>query len=493
MTENNRFKQTYCNPLPIPHCPRGVDFPGCMDFTGEPPEDYRSISDPSVLYYEGKWYLYPSYGIVYVSEDFIHWEYVPTTPDTVGYSPAIVHRNGIFYLMGHSSPVVYSSSSPTGPFTPIGNLTDRNGTEFSVADPALFCDDDGEMYLYWFGIVEENGEQITRTLGARLDRDKPNLLATEPVEINRFHPEHTWECTGQRNQNARYGWIEGQWLIKKNGRYYLIYSGSGTQYASYAMGVYYSDKGPLEGFIYQPNNPLTSSGRGLVSGGGHGCVVEGPGDSLWAFYTIPVSYSHCFERRIGMDPVYLDENGFMYCQKVTDTPQFGPGTPQTLAGEPDTGLLPLTFAERACHRGSSWTEGHKPLYALDESMLTWWQPAPEDKEPSLLIFFEYAIFTVEAMRIIWREVGLDYENGVLPAPFRYKLEGSLYPDRDFFLLLDETENSIEENIAYRTFPPRNVRYLRFTITGWGEGLQPGVISFTAFGRHSYLTRGETGV
>jgi len=476
--------RTYCNPMSMPDCPRGADFPGSMKFTGEEVEDYRSISDPSVLYYEGKWYLYPSYGIGWVSEDFVTWKYVPMDPPDMFYSPAMAVRGHEIFMTGHSRPL-YVSTSPTGPFKLLGDFIMPDGTTFTVPDPALFCDDDGELYLYWCDIVKTDNDAgfFTRTVGARLDREDPRKLTMEPVELQRFDPAHEWECFGQRNQDKGLGWTEGQWMIKYHGRYYLIYSGSGTQFASYAMGVYYSDKGPLEGFVYQPNNPLTESRHGLVSGAGHGCVVEGPNDSLWAFYTTTLGYAHCFERRIGMDPVYVDENGLLYCKKVTDTPQYGPGTPEALRGEPDTGLAPLTFNQRSRHRASSSEPERRSLYALDESLLTWWQPKKDDREPWLLVDLS-APYEVEAVRLIWREVGLDYDAGVIPAPVQYLLEGAQSPDGPFEVLLDERGNEIEENIAYRTFPMKTVKVVRLTITGWGEGLTPAVVSFSVFGKRS---------
>ena len=73
------------------------------------------------------------------------------------------------------------------------------------------------------------------------------------------------------------------------------------------MGAYYSDEGPLSGFVYQRRNPIVSSRAGLVRGGGHGSIVHAPDGSLWAFYTIPMPCAHLYERRIGMDRVEVDE------------------------------------------------------------------------------------------------------------------------------------------------------------------------------------------
>ena len=89
---------TYCNPLPIPDIPRGVDdwYPeqeGLFDPgvrpNGVDGPDYRSISDPTVFYHEGRWYLYPSYGMAWVSEDFSHWKHERTVPYCPKYSPHV--------------------------------------------------------------------------------------------------------------------------------------------------------------------------------------------------------------------------------------------------------------------------------------------------------------------------------------------------------------------------------------------------------------------
>lgn len=83
-------KNTYCNPLPFPQIPRGKDNwykyeRGMFSHENKPEAvtgpDYRSISDPTVFYHEGKWYLYPSYGMAWVSEDFATWKHHRSAPD----------------------------------------------------------------------------------------------------------------------------------------------------------------------------------------------------------------------------------------------------------------------------------------------------------------------------------------------------------------------------------------------------------------------------
>ena len=213
------------------------------------------------------------------------------------------------------------------------------------------------------------------------------------------------------------------------------------------MGAYYSDEGPLSGFVYQKRNPIIGSRQGLVRGGGHGCVERAPDGSLWAFYTIPVAYNHPFERRIGMDRMEIDDNGEIYCPGMTETPQYGPCQPEN----GDTGLVPLTFFQRFRCRASSRTEGHEAFYALDDSLLTHWLPEEGDPLPTLEVDAE-AVYNIAASRIIWREVGLDYDAGAVPGPFRYDISVSL-DGSEWTTALDARDNRDDLSVDYRTFAP----------------------------------------
>ncbi len=474
--------KTYCNPLSIPEIPRGVE--PWMEFTQEPKTDYRSISDPTVFYHDNKWYLYPSYGIAYVSEDFAHWKHVECTPyEAPGYSPSVVEHEGRFYMAVHSRPL-FVADTPVGPFECLGRFIYPDGREFCPTDPGIFKDDDGRIYMYWCAgrPDPERNERVYQTVGAELDRKDLRRLLNTPVVINEFDPSHRWECFGQYNQDEVFGWIEGQHMLKHNGRYYLIYAGCGTQFAAYAMGVYYSDEGPLSGFVYQKNNPLTTHRTGIVKGAGHGCVEHGPNGTLWAFYTMTVARTHCFERRIGMDYVAVNEDGELYCPRVTDTPQYAPGAVADPLTQGDTGLFPLTYYNRSAYRSTSHTEGRDALYAFDESMLTWWQPTDEDDKKQILARLG-APYCVEASRIIWQEVGLDYDNGIVPGPIRYKIEACAdEKGEEWQTVLDRTQNDEETVVDYRTFPPFNAMMVRLTITGAPKGIHPGVVDFAVFGR-----------
>ena len=258
----------------------------------------------------------------------------------------------------------------------------------------------------------------------------------------------------------------------------MIYAAPDTCDAAYCMAVYYSDEGALSGFCCQKRNPLTLNRCGIVAGAGHGCVEHGPNNTLWAFYTIATTYLHMYERRIGMDLVAVDENGELYCPHgVTDTPQYIPGVcrdPVNDVFEP--GLYSLTGRKRPMV--SSSMPGRDGLYAIDESPLTYWEPELDDAEPTLTCNLSSS-FYVAAVRIFWRENGLNYITRVLPGPIGYLLEG--LTENGWELLLDNRKPKEEKNIDYQVFPIKRCRQVRIKITDWPKGIHPGIIDFAVFG------------
>lgn len=482
--------KTYCNPLSIEDIKSGrwLD----CDIEGTNPrecKDYRSISDPSVVYYEGKWILYPSYSLAYITEDFIHWKHVDIGVPNVRYSPAIVEFRGKWYLSGHGMSEVYVAEHPLGPFNLCGRLTDVEGREMKVSDQCYLADGD-HLYLYWFGSRQSDKkmdvEAIHGTLGAELNPEEPWKLLTEPVWLNEFDPSVTWQCVGEHNQNKRSGWIEGQWMIKIEHRYYLLYSGSGTTFGSYANGVAISEEGPLSGFVSQKKyDPFTEKRHGLLRGAGHGCIVQGPRNTYWTFYTSIFNYNHKFERRIGMDPVGIDESGELYCPAVTETPQYAPGVLENPERGNDAGLLPLTFMQRPV--ASSSVLGRDAIYASDDSVLTWWQPKSDDAERSItFVLGRNTAYCIEALRIIWRDINMETLDNIMPGPFQYVAE---YVDNtsenEWKTLVDASNNDKDLCIDYRQFVPVKAYKVRMRIVGTPKGIEPGLVSFTVFGKCIY--------
>ena len=477
--------KTYCNPLPISDIPEGRKLD--MELVhGDPAmyPDYRSISDPSVVYDGGKWYMFPSYATVFVSEDFVHWKRVDAGLPDLGYSPAVVKFRGKWYVNGYCRSELYVADSPLGPYTLCGHLTDIHGGVMKPADGCFLADGD-RLYMYWCGMIPNDGKDFEANManfGVELDPDEPWKAICEPVVINSFEPERTWQCYGEYNQNKRIGWIEGPWAYKRGGRYYLLYAACGTELSGYANGIVYSDEGPLSGFRPQKNDPFTTKRNGLVRGAGHGCLTEGPGGTLWTFYTNIFCYNFKYERRVSMDPVGVDENGELHCSETTETPQWAPGVKPDPEKGNGTGWLPLTVMQWP--EATSCAPGREAIYASDESVLTWWQPASDDPEPCITFRLGYATrFELRALRLIWRDIGMETLKGVLSGPFKYIAEYSPVPSLDRWeTLVDASRNTDDLPIDYRELNGEKAYGVRLRIIGAPEGITPGLVSLTAFGK-----------
>jgi len=463
---------TYCNPIPLPNYPKGVL---CHDkngwgWTREDHPDFRESADPSVLFWQGKWYLYISGGSAYVSTDFVTWEHYPITPASPGYAPTIVEWRGEFWLTACHAPL-YRAPHPLGPFTEVGLMQNSDGTKLEPwADPMLFADDDGRLYAYW-------GIGAPGLWAAEIDPSQPNRLLTPAKLIITFDRSRKWEWMGDYHENGSSSYIEGPWMLKHEGRLYLTYAGPGTEWRSYGMGCYLAET-PLGPFHYQDRNPILQTTTGLVHGPGHGCITPGPGNTLWAFYTCLVRNDHAFERRIGMDPAGIDAHGNLFVHGASEFPQHAPGKVAAPELGNSTGLLPVSVNKWV--RASSSFPGRTPDYAIDNYMRTWWQPTDEDRTPWLEIDLR-GDFDVSALRILWREIGLDYDAGHVPGPIGYRVLSRPHQKAPWTTLLDRTTSTEDWLIDYRTCAPTHASWVRLEITSWPKGITPAVLEFTAFG------------
>ncbi len=462
------------NPLALPNYPVGRlvrDVPPGQPnepaglWLSETTQQYRELADPSALWHEGKWYLYPSVDMAWVSADEGRtWQHHPLNVRDIGYAPTIVEHRGQFLLMASHSDI-YAGPTPLGPFVSIGKMEmpERDGLPPHI-DPMLFSDE-GRLFYYW-GCTPNSG-----IWGVELDSENPTKVISEPKELIPFRPDtYAFERVGSANQNPNTGWMEGAWMIKENGRYYLTYSAGGTQYRTYTMGAYVSDS-PLGSFQPQKRNPILRTTEGLVTGTAHGCVVRGPRDRLWVFYTVFACVAHGFERRLGLDIVTLDENGELHVPRATSTPQPLPGS------APAEAWLPLNESEP--NFASSSAPNTSGRLAADNSLTTWWLPAPNDEQPTLTAHFSTRA-AIHAARIVWRDVGLDTTSGKNPGAFRYRIEAETAPGT-WTTIVDRSNSTDDFLIDYRECTPTPATRARLVILGHPPGIEPAVAEFTVFG------------
>ena len=417
---------------------------------------------------------------MWVSDDLLNWEFhavehIPGAPDLAEY-------NGKFYLTGNSDHV-YAASDPLGPYEDLGLFKNTGPVEQGWNggfDCKIFVDDDNQPYLFW------PGRGISGIYGVKLDPNDLTKFAGTPTHLFGFNPMHAWERYGEMNEYPTVAWIEGPWVIKRNGIYYLEYSASGTQWRSYAEG-YYTATSPLGPYTYAPNNPLLRKTDGLVTGTAHGSIVKLKDKDEWyQFYTIVLS-NPPGGRRIGMDKVTFDADGLMYC-KVTESPQPAPGR---VANTSVPASIPVTINKMTGGDNqsvfSSARDGYPAAFAVDNYSGTVWMPEATDAAPSITVdlgpatpYDQVQHFTVDAMRVMFNGPRRGFGAAAVLPVYKYKLEVSS-DGKKFVTVLDKTKNNVAKDVLYDEFAPINCRFVRFTVTDWPKDTPLGVIDFTVFG------------
>lgn len=284
-------------------------------------ETYRNpiiddnLADPAVIHHDGTYYLYATGEVrgdngyrVYTSGDLVNWKRGP-----IVFQPGEPHvwapdvwrdpESGRFYLYytANKTVGVADAEGPMGPFKVRRKLFD------SAIDAHLFRDTDGRLYLY---IVQLPGFRITVRKMA-----SPTEATGEPRVI--LQPRSDWET---RNGHV----TEGPWMIKHDGRYYLIYSGSGANTPDYAVGYATSDS-PLGPFIRAKNNPIIRRSDGLF-GPGHGCAIRDGDGQWWHVYHQKRTGRVEWDRFVCLDRLWFDEQGRLHGRATRNTPRPTPSS-----------------------------------------------------------------------------------------------------------------------------------------------------------------------
>jgi xylan 1,4-beta-xylosidase len=353
-TNKSEEAVTFCNPVNLSY-----------RFTLDKPSR-REAADPTIVWYKDRYFLFASKsGGYWHSSDLIDWLFIATDQIPVEeYAPTAVVLNDTIFFMGSSTEksTIYKSTDPLS-----GNWQVAvDELEIPVWDPAFLLDDDNRLYLYW-------GCSNERPLyGVEVDYRNKFAFIGEPLELVHANPgEYGWEVPGDYNTLVNQSpWIEGAWMTKRNGRYYLQYSGPGTEYKSYADGVYVSEN-PLGPFDLQAHNPVIYKPEGYAAGAGHGSSLTDAYENSWHIGTITISQKHMFERRLGLYPVFYDEDGIMYSvTKFGDYPMFIPQEKASGFEDIFTGWMLLSYGKNV---SVSSSVDSLPAYNMtDEDIRTYW-------------------------------------------------------------------------------------------------------------------------
>jgi hypothetical protein len=470
-------------------------------------ENAGRLADPTVIKFQETYYLYLTGGVspggrlgaaVWSSTDLVNWKHHDVSiagGRGIG-APTAFEYEGYVYLTGNDTGL-FRSRNPLGPFEFFGDFVDEHGhrlerslhdfcrgcADGGVFDAAIFVDDDSRVYLYYAGGAADG------VYGVELDSADLRKFVGPAKHFFRFEPSHIWERYGSRNEMSTQSWIEGPWITKHSGTYYLQYAAPGTEWKTYGVGVYTSQD-PLGPFDYYDGSPILVHDGGLINGSGHHSVVEGPDGNLWAIYTLLYrNWNRMFERRIGMDPVGFDANGNMFIKGPSETPQWAPG----VSANPweDNGANAIPLSEDKIYIASSEAPGRNAPYALDNNARTWWAPEDNDEERWLEIDLgagEEQDYVVDSARILFTLPEGDVEDDYSPnkagatARFRqYKIEVSM-DGETFTTVVDKTGNNRDNAVEFDEITPTECRYVRLTIAAWPTNLPIGVLEFTVFGR-----------
>lgn len=313
-TAQTMRQQTYCNPLNIDYT--------YMIYNSARNVSYRSGADPAVVEFRGEYYMFVtrSHGYWH-SKDLLTWEFVKPGrnwyPQGCNAPAAHNYRDSLLYVCGDPSgsmSVLYTDDPKSGDWEATPAIL------HDLQDPDLFIDDDGRAYMFW------GSSNVFPIRGMELNREDRFLKVGETVELfNTDMPRHGWERFGDNHTNTAIdGYIEGPWLTKHNGRYYMQYAAPGTEFNVYGDGVYVGDS-PLGPYTYQAHNPVCYKPGGYMNGAGHGSTVIGPGQQYWHFGSMAFPLNQNWERRLCMYPTDFDADGIMYCDtRFGDYPHYAP-------------------------------------------------------------------------------------------------------------------------------------------------------------------------
>ena len=357
--------QTFCNPLNISY-----------RFSVENLPSHRTAADPVIVLYKDDYYLFASKsGGYWYSNDMRDWTFVePQGLPLEDFAPSVLILDGKMYYTAHRDKLLFETEDPKkGVWTKTADIGE-------YADPMLFLDDDKRLYMYFGASLDGGITAVELNPRAGFKEISPRVLLMKADSAN-----HGWEGSGddhlgyiRNGVNRVEPYIEGSWMTKRNGVYYLQYSAPGTIWKNYADGVYAS-KSPTSGFVYQPYSPFSYKPGGFIGGAGHSSTFQDKQGNYWRVETMIVSVKHKFERRLGIFPAGFDAEGVMQMNTyLGDYPQVFPdANRQNYLENNLAGWNLLSFGKKA--QSSSMLPESPIENAFDEDIKTIWSAKTSDK------------------------------------------------------------------------------------------------------------------
>lgn len=389
---------------------------------------YRTGADPAIVRHKDAYYLFQTLADGYWrSTNLVDWSFITPSrwpPDGI-VAPAAVSDGDRLILMPSMSFTrpgsIYVTTAPeTGRLDflvrrmpPLPGGVDKPAEQMKPGevppgpwDPGLLKDDDGQWYLYW------GSSNFFPLYGQKIAFEDGKLIYQSPPQpMLSLHPEeHGWERFGQdhngllANGQPTKPYMEGAWMTKVGGRYYLQYGAPGTEFNAYANGTYVSDK-PLGPFNYADFNPIAYKPGGFVEGAGHGSTFQDEHGNWWNTGTPWIGHNWTFERRINMFPAKFERDGQLWSSsRFGDFPHWMPTSKVDDPTSLFTGWMLLSYRKPAV--ASSTLGEFAAARVTDEDPRTFWV-AGANKAGETLTVDLGATQTVRAVQVNYA----DYKSG----------------------------------------------------------------------------------
>ena len=474
----NAQQHTYCNPINIDY--GYTPIPNFSEWGR-----HRATADPVIVNYKNDFYLFSTNQWGYWwSADMLNWTFVSKKflrPWNAGVydelcAPAVGIVGDTMIVFGSTYKnnfTIWMSTNPkANEWKPLVDSFEIGGW-----DPAFFTDDDGKLYMY-------NGSSNRYPLyGIELDRKTFKPIGTRK-EMYLLEPDrYGWQRFGEYMDNTFLDpFIEGAWMTKHNGKYYLQYGAPGTEFSGYADGVVVAET-PLGPFTPQ-SDPLSFKAGGFSRGAGHGATFQDNQKNYWHISSSIVTVKNTFERRLGIWPAGFDKDDVMWCNTA-----FGDYPHEISSGKFSNWML-LNYNKPV--QVSSTLASYYANYAVDENIKTYWSAATANKGEWIQTDLGN-LSTVNAIQINYADQDVDSNRlGKWPNQYhQYKLYGST-DGKKWNILVDKSNNKTDIPHEYVELPAAvQARYIRlenihmptgkFAISGLrvfgnGNGAKPDMVN-----------------
>lgn len=480
-------QKTYCNPV-------NVDYGYCPIPNFTTWGKHRTSADPVIVNYKGDYYLFGTNQSGYWwSSDMSDWHFVSRTFLTEEAIETTANKwddlcAPAAWVQGDSLCVFGSTYSRIYPIwvstDPKGNKWEKAVEHFDIGgwDPAFFVDDDNRLYMY-------NGSSNVYPLyGIELDRKTFEPIGTRKELLLTDDEKIGWHRFGEYMDNTFLKpFMEGAWMTKHNGKYYLQWGGPGTEFSHYADGYAVGNE-PL-GYFEHASLPLSMKAGGFIRGAGHGSTFQDNWGGYWHTSTMVINTKNNFERRIGLWPAGFDSEDNMYCNTA-----FGDYPHYLSDGEADhlksrfTGWMLLNY-NKPVQVSSTLSSAFHANNIVNEDIKTYWSAKTADKGEWLISDLG-EVSTVNAIQINYADQDVEFSGKTLGKCHQYIVSYSL-DGKSWKTLIDKSKNDKDVPHDYiELAKPIKARFLKmenihmptgkfaisgFRVFGVGAGQKPDAV------------------